>query len=433
MATVGNLVINLGLNYDPLDKGFVGAGRSVQTFERRIATAGRSVSATGSRLGSLNSTLGQTAFMVEDAASQFGTQGLAGALRGASNNMTMLAMSMGGPVVGAVTVATVAVTQLYMAFNQVGEAADKSANKVDHFSDQIGELAKRRSEFALFQLDLGKMSSQGEFRQAIQERQRELERLEATLPAKREEVMFRKSAVRDASNHFKMPRVKEAQQAEKELNAQLERQRQLRQQIADLKEKAERFRGFERDRENTLARLKREQEVISDRFAEQRQQAQLAGFNERLARVGPRFLFEQLQQQLDPGRQQRLDIVRQRQERMGMLQGFNLPEQQFRHMADMIDRVAFKQLAELDRGQQKRDRIQPRGPVGLERGSREALERLRQRDLGADRTVGHQKKMEALTAKLEANTREQAKRNTEMVRILKKRQRDAAQLGAFDD
>ena len=74
-------------------------------------------------------------FGVEDVASTVGTGGLAGAVRAASNNMTMMLMAVGGPWMTAFGVAAAATLQLALALDLFGESADKAAEKAKKLLD----------------------------------------------------------------------------------------------------------------------------------------------------------------------------------------------------------------------------------------------------------------------------------------------------------
>lgn len=82
-------------------------------------------------------------YMVEDAASVYGTMGLAGAVRAASNNLTMMASAF-GPWGMAATVAVTTATQLYMAFNKDAEGAKNAKKEIDEY----GEALRKQSDAA---------------------------------------------------------------------------------------------------------------------------------------------------------------------------------------------------------------------------------------------------------------------------------------------
>lgn len=92
-------------------------------------------------------------FMVEDAASVYGTMGLAGAVRAASNNLTMMAAAF-GPWGMAATVAVTTATQLYLALTKDKEAAKDASDamaehveKLKEQSDAAKEASKQDREF----------------------------------------------------------------------------------------------------------------------------------------------------------------------------------------------------------------------------------------------------------------------------------------------
>lgn len=86
----------------------------------------------------------QLVMAVDDASVSYGTGGLQGAIRGASNNLTAAAALM-GPWGAAVAVGVSAVTQLGMAFMKTGEETAKSTSLLDDFERQIGAIDKAAS------------------------------------------------------------------------------------------------------------------------------------------------------------------------------------------------------------------------------------------------------------------------------------------------
>jgi len=83
-------------------------------------------------------------YMVEDAASVYGTMGFAGAVRAASNNLTVMAGAF-GPWGMAATVATTTALQLYMALTKDKEAAEDASHAM---KDHVEKL-KEQSEAAM--------------------------------------------------------------------------------------------------------------------------------------------------------------------------------------------------------------------------------------------------------------------------------------------
>jgi len=83
--------------------------------------------------------VGQLAYGVEDAVSVFGTMGLAGALQASSNNLSGIAMSMGGPWAVAATVLGTSVAALAIKYFTAGSDAKTAANDLGLFTDRLRE------------------------------------------------------------------------------------------------------------------------------------------------------------------------------------------------------------------------------------------------------------------------------------------------------
>jgi len=99
------------------------------------------------------SLISNSIFMVEDAASVYGTMGLAGSVRAASNNLTMMAMAF-GPWTMAAAVAASTATQLYFALNKDADAAEKAKNEVDEYKNALDEQAGRIDRLTRLRRDL---------------------------------------------------------------------------------------------------------------------------------------------------------------------------------------------------------------------------------------------------------------------------------------
>lgn len=90
----------------------------------------------------------QLAFAAEDAASQFGTRGLSGALMAAGNNLSFVG-SMINPMVGAMTslgLAAASTSLVMMKINQDQAAAAKSADELAKAQNRVADAFKRVSE-----------------------------------------------------------------------------------------------------------------------------------------------------------------------------------------------------------------------------------------------------------------------------------------------
>lgn len=193
-------------NFNGNSTGFVTA---TQKANRALATHSKQIKRT--------STQGRMAFQnlvygVEDVASTIGTGGLAGATRAASNNITMIAMALGGPWGMAAGVAITTTVQLALAFGAFGEAAKKSAKEA--------EEALERFKTALDK-SLTQARSYHDFNTKITEGTLD-ERAAATKAAEKE-VETQRAAVTHLEKHMKLRLG--AQRLEEQKIAELEKER----------------------------------------------------------------------------------------------------------------------------------------------------------------------------------------------------------------
>lgn len=127
MAGIGDIVTRLTVDRRDFEKGLTGAGRDVQRFSGTVASAGGN-----SRKATM--ALLELSRGAEDAASQFGTQGLAGALRGSMNNLSAMATMlnpMAGVIVGlGAAIASVLIPRL-MEMKTAADLAKESVGSLD--------------------------------------------------------------------------------------------------------------------------------------------------------------------------------------------------------------------------------------------------------------------------------------------------------------
>lgn len=95
----------------------------------------------------------QLAFAAEDAATQFGTRGFAGALMAAGNNITFAASMMGGSI-GVITSMALTGAMLAMTYFRIGNNAKTAANDVDVFTDALRSQQDQLKENIKFQQKL---------------------------------------------------------------------------------------------------------------------------------------------------------------------------------------------------------------------------------------------------------------------------------------
>lgn len=117
-------------------------------------TSSRSAAQFQNSTSKMGQAVGQLAYGVEDAVSVFGTMGLAGALRASSNNMSGIAMSMGGPWAVAATVLGTSVAALAIKYFEAGSDAKTSANDIGLFTDRLKAQQEQIKENIRFQQKL---------------------------------------------------------------------------------------------------------------------------------------------------------------------------------------------------------------------------------------------------------------------------------------
>lgn len=108
--------------------------------------------------GKAQMALQQLIFAADDAASSFGTGGVAGAVRGASNNLTMVASLLMAPVGFGLVVATMAAIQLAFAFNKSKTATEEQTDALKELNEELGRLDNRIDH----QVQLGNIDSANE-------------------------------------------------------------------------------------------------------------------------------------------------------------------------------------------------------------------------------------------------------------------------------
>jgi hypothetical protein len=137
MAGIGDIVTRLTVDRRDFEKGLTGAGRDVQRFSGAVKSAGGSSKTATMALLELSRG-------AEDAASQFGTLGLAGALRGSMNNLSAMATMlnpMAGVIVGVgAAIASILIPRLM----EMKTAADLAKEAVGSLDDALKSVSEVR-------------------------------------------------------------------------------------------------------------------------------------------------------------------------------------------------------------------------------------------------------------------------------------------------
>lgn len=339
--------------------------------------------------------LTQLAFAAEDASVSFGTGGMAGAIRGASNNLVLIAATMAGTAGAIAAVSLVVITQLVPAFAKLAKGAKTARKEVDDFRDATEVLAEQRTrqgerkasgiEFKKELRSVEQLSTLTEARKSLEESESQLAKLRAKESPALENLRFARPLTRgDAraaeeagfplffdpddidnirTSEKQLKRLQEAEQKvekiQRGISQELERQEAIQERILELEQK--------RARENGRALRN---------FAFQVKAAAKSGFQalrDELEKRQKRFtdLQTTLRIQAEPdelqrSRQQVFANLRQTLDKIAQLQ-FRTP-QEIAGLQDLAKRGAARRLAELEPA------ATSTGPVeAATRGSREAL------------------------------------------------------------
>lgn len=138
--SVSKINVLVGANTTQLTAGMQQAAGAVKGF---------SASA-----GSAQMAMSQMAFAVDDAVTVFGTSGLAGSLRAAGNNLTMMASTLFGIKGLMISVAAVGAAQLAMTFFKMGTGAKKASDEIDKLADAQKRMRDVRFEGAGNRMDM---------------------------------------------------------------------------------------------------------------------------------------------------------------------------------------------------------------------------------------------------------------------------------------
>lgn len=156
MATVQTIATTLTADPRPFTRGVNVAKGSTEEFGKAFARLDAQTKRAGlsgglandlTRVGGASSNASRGVLElsrgIEDFSTQFGTQGFAGGIRAASNNLSQMAMMLGGPVAGAV--AGFAAAGLTMAMPYI-EGLFNATEQAKRFSEQLDILIQKEKE-----------------------------------------------------------------------------------------------------------------------------------------------------------------------------------------------------------------------------------------------------------------------------------------------
>lgn len=378
----------------------VGQTKAQLAFNQMLSETAREQSRGVQITGKQQMAINQLIFAVDDATTSYGTGGLAGAIRGAANNLTMAASVM-GPWGAAVAVGVSAVTQLGLAFMKTGEETKTSTSALDEFQqklDEIDRIANRirnvqatpdvnsmtanEAASRIAEIDQQQAKIERE-RQFLQERQKEMEQ-GATAFAMTKTGAHNAKSWDELLEQLPSDARSEYDRRLKEIDRLKQRQADLRLEGSDLS--ADRFalsRGLPHLRQLEQGRL-RDQQTGE---ALQRDRERIAG--DEAARESGRVMAEGLQSELLKGsrnpelRRQgaELDIKSGYQRRVDEINGMgNLDPGLRQQMLQNAESIAAGQLTDL---RMKDSGLSAKGPQALKSGELDTERFLNQARLGA--------------------------------------------------
>lgn len=118
------------------------ASASVATFSRTVTTSQQRMTSAGGFFGGSRTTqiIQNLGYAAEDASVSFGTNGLAGALRGSANNLAMVAGAI-NPLAGALTGIGLAIASAVIpALSRMGKESEEATDRLQGLIDAAGEL-----------------------------------------------------------------------------------------------------------------------------------------------------------------------------------------------------------------------------------------------------------------------------------------------------
>lgn len=376
-ATAGRLVVWLGLNSDPLLRGFAGASRAQQAW----AAQASSVTARQAQ------GFAKLAQAVERTVLSFETGGLEGAVRGGAEKITAFIGAI-NPVAGAVAASALAITSLLVpAFTSAGEEAEVAKEHAAEFRQELDRLLKTRAEQRQFLDELRQQqTSEGAGRVAagvlrnldeVRDELGLLERLQrekfveakAFLP---EEFIFDRGDAPLGREHLDALQGEEGRKRAVELlelETRINEKRQERLKLLQRLTVAERERRRLLDVEDKRDNILRAQEEFERRRRLMEEERKL---REESAR-GVADLARDLEKRLHPRAAERREIEERVFGQLRDLERFQMlgavDRQQFSLLQQQVLRAGAKDLARLDR----LDRPAERLPEALQRGSAEAF------------------------------------------------------------
>jgi len=424
--------------------GFAGSAERAQATVRRLsaasARAAQSTANVSGKMGKATQAATQMTFALDDAASVYGTSGLAGSVRAAANNLTMVAAIMGGLKAQIAATVVLVGVQLWQAFSKQKDKTDEARKAVEEYKEALDRLTQNRVSAAEFEQTAKGMEDNDSVQEQIKKRQTEIDALEAanaeiqaqvgglydtldktvggdnvkgfardlmsSIPAARGSLLgsmgFGQGAtdnrtVMDAEQREAL-RQKAIAAEEKLKENQLELQRLSRERNR-LQERSAQLTEQEIGKAKLAEKIERErlkvERMLAESQAERAQQelaAQMQSAGQQLARdIGAIA---------NPEEARRQQIKEERDARIASINalGNTMSKAQRDLLRTQANLIAARDLKDLESSKPAREQIMT-GPTAIERGSQEAF--AMQRRIALQGMLPKQQKTEDLLAKLE--------------------------------
>lgn len=153
-------------------------------LDRGMMSAGRSVGAAGRMSGSTQAAIGQLVYAIDDASSVTGDWSMR--LRAAGNNLSSVAMLMGGPFGAAMAVALIAGTQLYNVFSKQKESLDALKDRAKEYADELDRIASHSRGVVADERQIGE--TEADTAKRANDQKREVEKAAAEVAALKKEA-----------------------------------------------------------------------------------------------------------------------------------------------------------------------------------------------------------------------------------------------------
>lgn len=440
-----DIAVNLIAKTEAFQRGFARAGfmvrelsgdmnKSIKHHQRMAATAEKTSksikkAATSTResaksMSKATQAATQMTFAIDDAASVYGTSGLAGSVRAAANNLTMVAAIMGGLQAQIAATVILVGIQLWQALDKTEKKAEKSTDAMDRLRKSLSDIQETIKAQASFRQSFRGMTALEDVREGHRQITDELQtnqRLQDALNQKLREtkgeldLINQKVAAEQKQRELNVLYTGRANQRDKERIAAAERMKAVQEELNDLaRERVELSRQEEAigKRLSNLEHFKfkptESQRIDLERLgmAQAREQRQRDEMNRASAVF--KELRDAVESEMHPIAAERRRIEQERQKRLKDLDKLRKafsPEaiEQMRtqiNAAAMMKRfdLSFKSAA--GDGPDNSMREAMRGPSAVLKGSREALEAVRSQRLAS---LGINKKNDVAELQKEGN------------------------------